>query len=254
MQLKPPTEESEQKRLTIEAQKITNARGMLDMGFDVELDENGEFVFSGTASRPDVVAPSPFAASVHKSVDESVNETDVGDWTFTEEETLLIKARWEEVIEAIREGALWQEYMGLTAAEVVKVNAILEHHFTQPYVSLRKISKDLMAQLELPEWRTDMIGRTEMAAVLNKARELDYAERDPEGEFRYKWLNPKDARTTDCCRRIVDRTAKGVPLAELKAIVKEESERFAEKTKSNFRYVREFVPHIGCRSSFVRAV
>jgi len=262
LQLKPPTEESEVKKLNIKSMKITNARGMLDMGFKVELDENGEFVFSGKASKPDMVAQSPFAAStsasiqksVDEPVDESVNGTDKGNWTFTAEETLLVKARWEEVIEAIRQGTLWQDYYELTDLQTELVNSILAHHFIQPYVSLRAISEDLMKRLGLPEARADIIGRTEMSAVLNKARELDYVERDPEGEYKYKALNPVDARTTECCRRIVKRTAKGVPMAELKAIWKEESERFAAETKSNFHYVREFVAHFGCRTTFVRKV
>jgi len=284
--LKPPTAESEQKKLTIESMKIQNARAMLDMGFAVELDENGEFVFSGSASRPDVTMPSPFAAGeiarkaqayddLQMRQDEitlfrpnDTTQLEPGgrahtapglgqfgeDWLYLPEEELLVKARWEQVYEAIYAGTLWQEYYGLTGQESDLVNQILTRHFTQPNISLRKIREDLIKELGLTEARADIIGRTEMSAVLNKARELDYVERDPAGEWRYKWLNPKDARTTECCRRIVDRTVKGVPLAKLKEIVKAESERFAEETGSRFRYVREFVAHYGCRSSFVRVV
>lgn len=247
--LKPPTEESEQKKLTVESMKIANARGMLDMGFSVELDENGKFVFSGSASRPEVTMPSPFALG---SSGLTTTKSEPEDWTLPEDEALLVKARWEQVFEALYAGTLWQDYYGLTGQQTDLVNQILTRHFTQPYISLRKIREDLVQQLGLTEARADIIGRMEMAAVLNKARELDYTERDPVGEWRYKALNPKDARTTDCCKRIVDRTAKGVPMAELKKIWKEESERFAIETGSNFRYVREFVAHYGCRTSFVR--
>lgn len=170
------------------------------------------------------------------------------------EDTLLIKARWEEVMEAIREGALWDNYEGLTKRETAQLNKILEREFSQPYVSLNRITEKVVKELGLSKARARLIGRTEMSAVLNKAREMDYEERDPEGEFKYKALNPVDNRTTDCCERIVKRTVKGVSMLELKKIWKEESERFARETKSDFKYKREFVAHFGCRTSYVRSV
>ncbi len=50
--LLPSEEQDEMAELQREAQKIQNARMMLDMGFDVELDEYGEFKFSGEAKKP----------------------------------------------------------------------------------------------------------------------------------------------------------------------------------------------------------
>lgn len=170
------------------------------------------------------------------------------------EDTLIIKARWEEVMEAIREGALWDDYEGLTKRETAQLNKILEREFSQPYVSLNRITEKITKELGLTKARARLIGRTEMSAVLNKAREMDYEERDPENEFKYKALNPIDNRTTDCCERIVKRTAQGVSMSELKKIWKEESERFARETKSDFKYKREFVAHFGCRTSYVRSV
>ena len=243
LQLKPPMEESEQRKLDIEAKKILNARGMFDMGFDVELDDDGNFVYSGEAKQPEVTMPSPFAKSAEE-------ENDI----ISKEDTLLIKARWEEVMEAIREGALWDNYEGLTKRETAQLNKLLEREFAQPYVSLNRITEKIVKELGLSKARARLIGRTEMAAVLNKAREMDYEERDPEGEFKYKALNPVDNRTTDCCERIVKRTTKGVSMPELKKIWKEESERFARETKSDFKYKREFVAHFGCRTSYVRSV
>ena len=243
LQLKPPMEESEQRKLDIEAKKILNARGMFDMGFDVELDDGGNFVYSGEAKQPEVTMSSPFAKSAGE-------EDDI----ISKEDTLLIKARWEEVMEAIRGGALWEDYEGLNKRETAQLNKILEREFSQPYVSLNRITEKIVKELSLGKARARLIGRTEMSAVLNKAREMDYEERDPEGEFKYKALNPVDNRTTDCCERIVKRTAKGVSMPELKKIWKEESERFARETKTDFKYKREFVAHFGCRTSYVRSV
>ena len=269
LQLKPPMEESEQRKLDIEAKKILNARGMFDMGFDVELDDGGNFVYSGEAKQPEVTMPSPFAKEgeegiydetfwarqreLLKNKDEFINLDEIDD-IISKEDTLLIKARWEEVMEAIREGALWEDYEGLTKRGIAQLNKILEREFAQPYVSLNKITEKVVKELGLTKARARLIGRTEMAAVLNKAREMDYEERDPEGEFKYKALNPVDNRTTDCCEKIVKRTAKGVSMPELKKIWKEESERFAREIKSDFKYKREFVAHFGCRTSYVRSV
>ena len=240
LQLKPPMEESEQRILDIEAKKITNARGMFDMGFDVELDDDGNFVYSGEAKPPEVTMPSPFA----KSADE---EDDV----ISQQDTLLIKAHWEEVMEAIREGALWDDYEGLTKRETAQLNKLLEREFAQPYVSLNRITEKITKELGLTKGRARLIGRTEMSAVLNKAREMDYEERDPKGEFKYKWLNPLDDRTTPQCREITQRTKNGVTMEKLKAIVKEVAEKYAGK---GFKYTREFVPHISCRSSYTRVI
>ena len=49
--LLPPREEDEQKELEIKRMEIENARIMLEMGFDVELNEEGEFQFSGEAKQ-----------------------------------------------------------------------------------------------------------------------------------------------------------------------------------------------------------
>ena len=257
LQLKPPTEESELKILEIDAQRITNAKLMLDMGFDVTLTDSGEFTFSGTASRPDVVMPSPFAASKENNSNRGIRiiKDNIGEYLIINNESgfedVIRKARWEEVIDAIRHGALWQGYEGLAEDEVIKLNAILESHFTRPYVSLKAISEEIVEKLGLPESRARLIGRTEMTAVVNKAREIDYEERDPEGEWLYKWLNPVDSRTTKQCRELVERTKNGVTLTKLKELCKEVAEKYAE---GGFRYVRDWVTHFGCRSTYARKI
>lgn len=68
LQLKPPMEESELKILEIESKKIANARGMFDMGFDVELDDDNNFTYSGEAKQPEMGMQSPFTASLGKEL------------------------------------------------------------------------------------------------------------------------------------------------------------------------------------------
>ncbi len=89
------------------------------------------------------------------------------------------------------------------------------------------------------------IARTETQALSNKIREWAYKKVDPEGQLKYKWLNPLDHRTTDICRNLVMKTNEGVDLDTLKKLIEEES------IKGGFK-PREFTPHINCRSTFVR--
>jgi hypothetical protein len=95
--------------------------------------------------------------------------------------------------------------------------------------------------------QAEVIARTESQAVHNKMREYSYKKIDPEGKFKYKWINPLDDRTTDICRHLVSRTTGGVTLDTLKNLVEDESK------KAGFE-PREFTPHINCRSTFVRLI
>ncbi len=94
--------------------------------------------------------------------------------------------------------------------------------------------------------RAEMIARTETQALQNAAREFSYKKVDPNGEWKYSWLNPLDNRTSSICKNIVERTKQRVSLDELRKIVKEES------IKGGFDGSREWTPHIYCRSSFFK--
>ena len=92
---------------------------------------------------------------------------------------------------------------------------------------------------------SEVIARTEMQALQNKAREWAYKQLDPEATLKYKWLNPLDHRTSQICKHIVDRTKSGVSMDELKSIVTEESNKAGLDP-------REWTPHPNCRSRFLR--
>jgi len=93
--------------------------------------------------------------------------------------------------------------------------------------------------------KSNVIATTELTALENKAREWTYNKTDPEMIEKYRWIGPDDDRTTDICRSIKRRTFKGVSLDELKKVVNEEGK------KGGFE-PRDFMPHIGCRHTFVR--
>jgi len=61
----------------------------------------------------------------------------------------------------------------------------------------------------------------------------------------YKWVNPLDTATSDVCRKIVDRSAGGVSLEQLKEIVKQEAD------SKWYRARNALLPHPNCRSSLL---
>lgn len=90
------------------------------------------------------------------------------------------------------------------------------------------------------------IVQTENTTIVNTAREKGYKQTDPEGTRLYKWVSIPDQRRTPICKKISNRTSKGVHMDTLKKIVKEEG------TKGGFE-ARELNPHINCRSVMVQA-
>jgi hypothetical protein len=166
---------------------------------------------------------------------------------------ILEKVEFSDVWNAIHvEGAAWDEaYAGLTQAETEKVNKILETNFLEPKISLRKITKDL-AGLGIDKAQAEMIARTEMMAIMNKAKEIDWKQQDPDEKYKFKWVGPDDPRTTEVSKRIKSRTKNGVSLDDLKKIVREEAIRFATETKSGFNPTRDFQSHIGQRHTYER--
>lgn len=104
---------------------------------------------------------------------------------------------------------------------------------------IKRIAKKLTYE------ESEMIARTEMSALSNKAREWSYLKIDPEKKFKYRWIGPDDNRTTQICKNIKARTARGVSLDELKKIIDEEGR------KGGFE-PRDFLPHINCRHTFMK--
>ena len=129
-------------------------------------------------------------------------------------------------------------------SEIIKeyiVNAIKKGKSPQD------IARFVMRKGSLSSSEAMVIARTEYQAIHNKMREWSYRQLDPEGELKYKWIGPSDYRTTEICKRIKERTEKGVELSKLNEIVKQEGK------KGGFE-PRDFNPHINCRHTFVKVV
>jgi hypothetical protein len=62
---------------------------------------------------------------------------------------------------------------------------------------------------------------------------------------KFKWMNPMDKSTSLVCKKIVQRTEKGVTLDELKEIVRQEAD------KGWYRARSPLLPHPNCRSTLI---
>ena len=278
--LKPSEERDEMAPLQQFAQKVTNANAMRQMGFGVEfLEDAQDFKFSKEPIHKPLGATGGMGLQDlmtgqqrFSGEPQSVKLSDI-------DELIKIKKRYEEPYnpqKAIKNYFLKQ----LEALEKEdNINLIFKNDevdeltqeladtlFERKFEGLSKrlsekakgiVIKSLvenksvddmikeMVNAGIDEGKAQAIARTETQALQLKARKFFYNKQDPEGEFKYKWINPNDNRTTDVCRKIMKKTRSGVTLKKLRQIV------HSEGKKAGFS-PREFTPHINCRSTFVK--
>ena len=111
--------------------------------------------------------------------------------------------------------------------------------------NIKRITDKLKNQfVGLTDIEAERIARTETSRIANKARELEFKERHPEG--RYIWIGPQDHRTTKICETIKsEQPNEGLRLDELKILVNDVSTRFG-------MVPYDWTPHINCRHTFRR--
>jgi len=143
---------------------------------------------------------------------------------------------------------LWKSYAGFAEQVNKKINSILASNFENNVFNVEQTRKDLLKEVpELTKSRANMIIRTEYNNIRKISMEKTYNIIDPEGNMKFKWVGPNDHRTTDICKRIKQRTAKGVSLEELKEIIKEEAD------PKTYTSLRPFMPHLQCRHTYIQA-
>jgi len=161
-----------------------------------------------------------------------------------ENANLIFKQKPSFLIEAMKQ-VLWDKvYEGFTKRKSREINNILLRGAAENW-SEKRLMDELVRKFGMDEAQAEGIVRTEMHELKSKAREIAYKMADPEGEAKYKWINPLDSRTTKVCKELVERTKNGVTLDRLKELVKEVASKYGFKA-------REFTPHPNCRSTFIR--
>lgn len=166
-----------------------------------------------------------------------------------EEDVEVIKAGWQLGIKRYGKGRAvagitgyeeWPGYSGLTKEKSLRINDWLwDQAFEQATLDLEKLVMGLEGRFGLDRQQAENIVRTEMANIFNKMREWAYTTETRVRKF--KWVAKADS--CEKCREVAERTAGGVTLDELKAIIKE----------VGGEYAREWTVHPQCRCTFKRA-
>lgn len=285
-ELVTPEEKDEMAELQREQLKIQNAQSMLNMGFEVELNENKDFEFSGKAQNMmrmnQSITPegenNDFTGSPSKPINKMVkfnikeeaeamhraiqaNKSDkalifdddlfktVND-EFAEIEKMEecnIIMKSEDITNILKETIYDLTFKSINKEKSDKIKNYLINK-TDEKISLQTIIKAIQRIGEVSQADAERIARTEYVNVLqNKSREIAYKQRD-DGTYKYAWTGPTDNRETSICKNIRNRTSQGVNMEELKKIIKEEAD------PNIYEPSRPWSPHINCRHRLIRRV
>ena len=132
-------------------------------------------------------------------------------------------------------------------------NDIIRESFVEGETT-KEVVRRMREVVNTEVYKLERIARTETTRISNNAKDRAYELRETErGEvFRFEWVGPTDARTTDICiwiKKEVDKVGKGkgVTRTEMKGIQEEAIRKFG----STGSYL---LPHINCRHTQVRAI
>jgi rubrerythrin len=149
------------------------------------------------------------------------------------------------LIALIEKAVFTKRFEGLAWRDSQRVKELLIRAFKNR-TPMSELMKQIMSvNKKITENDAERIVRTEDNAIKNVSREYSYKKMDPDEEKLYKWVGPDDQRTTDICRKIVQRVGDGKHMDDLKKIVEEEAVRGGFKP-------REWTAHINCRHMLVR--
>jgi hypothetical protein len=260
MQLNPNEEQDEMAEKERLAKDIQNARGMFDMGFDVEY-KDGEFVFSGQATPPEDRGSSgggffPEIDDGQRNSGEPVEKSflvDSGDY--------LVKDFYSDALKAIAEGALYSFYDGATEQDVEAIHTIIQNAFETNDLSLDKLTEAIVNATSYDRDRAEMIARTETSAVAMRAREIGWKQMEEERgeEFLFRTSDAGDHRVSDTSKMIAQRIKEeggAVTIDRLKEIYREVSTRPVSQGGMGPSWTgwKNFVAHPNERSTIVRVV
>lgn len=162
--------------------------------------------------------------------------------------------RWvDEVVELT--DPLWGgDFDNIPHAAALTVHKEITDSLTQPQGwSINSIVGRLVDDFEWldPDDARNIV-RSEVAAVLNKAREVAYRARPD--EVMVDWQGPSDSSTTIICQTIkeeIESRGGSVPIEELTEILREVAREYVDEGGTPER-VEEYVPHYQCRHTMVK--
>lgn len=198
-------------------------------------------------------------------------------WRRDDDVPQFVRSHVKEAIE--KTDALHGDFTDIPHTAALKVHEIIKDQLTDPQGwSIETVAKELAD--EFPQFaieQAENIARTEIAATLNKAREIAYdaaqaaaaanrarnitglpgqdeSPAEDEGVM-YYWAGPEDHATTNICsetKKEIESRGGYVGKDELKAILKEKAKEYKEEDGGLPERVDSFVPHFECRHTFIR--
>jgi len=252
--------------------KIDNAVKMSQMGFDVKFDsEEEDFSYSEVAVKPtETFFPGTVGQTSNPSPQQmggmpSKSFLDLDDLKFerkmngliskayevlsselVKEDSLITKQENSIFIAFISKSIFDKTYEGLTKSVSNRINEIILKGISEKISRASMVTK--LKNLGVDQNQADLIVRTESNVLKNKAREFNFDNAKGSSKFKYKWLGPKDNRTSDISKEIVKKSVKGMTLNGLKKLVRKTSESFG------FKPDRDWFSHYNQRHTFVRVI
>lgn len=185
-----------------------------------ELEDVKQLIKAQLTSRLRKTAADMFKKTYLQVVDEV--ETDLG-------MNLLFGQRDENALLYLETNAILnQSFVGLTNDVAAQLGVAVRDAYANPAgVSVDDLAEKLAEVAEFAEGRAANIARTEIGKVSAAARKISYEKASEERNevFLFRHAGPTDARTTPACKRIMQRTANGVPWNEYVDIIEEESKQ-----------------------------
>jgi len=162
-------------------------------------------------------------------------------------------SRWvEDVIE--HSDPMWEgSFDDVPVTEENKVHDAVKDSLTQPQGwSTQSIANRLQSTFEwMNQDRAETIARQEVAAVLNKAREIAYRARGDADQLVFDWVGPDDLDMTDICEDVKSRiNSEGgaVTLDKLKEILRDVAKDYDYGTPER---IDQLLPHFQCRHTIM---
>jgi hypothetical protein len=262
-------EEPEEKDEVIEAKlmgvQIDNAVKMSQMGFEVEFDkEADEFKFSETAINPASSqgifgGPTPtslegvdkefldiLSLQTQKEIKKKVNDLIIQDREELTKQGITFDLKKEDLKEFISKELFDRTFDGLTKQKSDQIKKLMLTGALQK-TSLTKMINQVM-DLGVTKNQAELITRTENSVLKNSVKEFNFKKAVGFDKMKFKWLGPRDSRTSAVSKEIVKKSAKGLPLDDLKKLVRKTSENFG------FKPDRDFYSHPNQRHTFSKVV
>jgi hypothetical protein len=242
LELEEPEEKSEIEDQEVMSLKIDNAVKMNQMGFNVEYDqESGDFDYSGSAKTPEHEPFIPFQKSseIVKENRSSYPFFEISKSPFFEIKNsgqffseIQKQDQTEEFVKFLQKQQFDRQYEDLTKTQSNYINDIIMEGILKR-LSLREVINKIM-NVGVDFEQAETIARTESGILKNTAKEFNLKKLPDIEDRKFKWIGPRDHRTSKISKQIKKDSKKGLPLDVLKKLVRKTSEEFGFEPKRDW--------------------